>query len=197
MKNTRVLIVQKYILNLNVVKSAKRENNDKNIIQIRGYNYVTISHQLPKIASYIISIYTTSQEKKTSMNYATFLEWIKNNNSDLLDYLFEEVSPLQWLSYKTLQKLAIKQNTGKLQNKILFNLQSNLQLLQMLESASFYYFDTDRSIGLSITEEEKNQSLSETAQIHYKTRPPGCKCNFCCYSCNKNKNGHKEKYPFE
>lgn len=92
------------------------------------------------------------------MNYATFLEWIKNN-SDLLDYLFEEAMPFQWLSYKTLQNLAIKQNSGKLQNDVLFHLQSNLQLIQMLESSFISYFDTDRSLGLSLNEEDKNQTV--------------------------------------
>jgi hypothetical protein len=90
---------------------------------------------------------------KISIDYPAFLAWI-HDNSDLLEYLREQLQPDQWLSHVTVDRLAVHQATSTRADKLFSRLPSLARLIQTPhQSLSSIVFDTDRSITPLTTEE--------------------------------------------
>ena len=135
------------------------------------------------------------------MDYTGFLSWIRQNVV-LLEYFYEELCPLQWLSHGTVQKLLLQQATSTRQDPLLVHLDTNSQLMitqqpvQHQPSFASVYFDTDRSLS-PIISEDKGENVKETTKLRRKSKSMVCRCEFCCCSCRNSKHAQSEVYAFE
>ncbi len=167
-----------------IVQWERKVRPGENVIRARGYNYETVAHQLPLVADTIISAYAGSSGKQSDsyehatklndrMDYTGFLGWIRQN-AVLLEYLYEELCPLQWLTHATLLKLALNQSKSARQDPLLTHLETNEQLMVSQQAASFssFIFDTDRSVSPMVTE-GKGEPVNDIACDQYIRRRPG------------------------
>jgi len=84
------------------IKFRRNIEIKKNIINIRGNNYETINFQLPLICETIISAFSKDEQTNFSRNSQNFELWLQAN-SDLLEYFFNTICPLGWISHTTIQ----------------------------------------------------------------------------------------------
>lgn len=92
------LILREYLIRMRLKKNI----DTKKIINVRGNNYETINHQLPFVAKTIMSAFA-GEENNYIETKAILKMWLEAN-TDFIEYWFDIIRPLAWLSQVTIEK---------------------------------------------------------------------------------------------
>lgn len=98
------LIRREFALCETVVKLARNVCDKTQLIRFRGNSYENVTHDLQSVAERIVQSFAGEPEAgaRSVLRRERFAGWVQSN-PDLLEYLFNKVCPLQWVSQTTVQ----------------------------------------------------------------------------------------------
>ena len=116
------------------------------------------------------------------MEYSDFLQWIRQNGA-LIEYLFETLCPMQWLTYYIAEKFW-KMSEGR-NDTVSSRSSIGSQFSSSRQSVATLLFETDRSIMPILS---KDNLRSKKGQR---------RCSLCCFGCRKARKVEEVIYDFE
>eukprot|EP00826_Nyctotherus_ovalis_P047228 TRINITY_DN5407_c0_g1_i6.p1 TRINITY_DN5407_c0_g1~~TRINITY_DN5407_c0_g1_i6.p1 ORF type:complete len:283 (-),score=72.78 TRINITY_DN5407_c0_g1_i6:663-1511(-) len=170
-KEERIITSREYLLRIKLRKHIKTSHK---IVHVRGNNYETINHQLPFIAKTIMSAFS-EEENNEITSKDMFRGWLAAN-LDLLEYWFDTVCPLGWISQMSIERTCFRKAATEYRPT---PLQRAIQLLYAKNEKAFAYYISE------------NKLPEEVDYIRKKKSSP-----FCC-DCMKSSKVSPETYVFE
>jgi hypothetical protein len=131
-KEEKVITSRDCLLRMKLKKYIKPTHK---VIHIRGNNYETISHQLPFIAKTIMSAFSREGNNEITSK-DVFRGWLIAN-SEFLEYWFDIVCPLGWISQATIERACFRKSSGE---RIVLKLQKTIQYLYGKNEKLFAYY---------------------------------------------------------
>jgi len=118
----------------------------------------------------------------SSLDHQCFISWLKTNPA-LMEYLYETLCPMQWITYPRLEKL--NNQMVQIEQKV-EGLTTRNHSLASLQSVSVLLYETSRGVSSMIAEEKP------------LVPPPRKKNRRCfCFGCRKDHKESDTRYSFE
>jgi len=173
-KEEKVITSREFLLRMKLKKYTKPTHK---IIHVRGNNYETITHQLPFIAKTVMSAFS-KEENNEITNKDVFRKWLVAN-SDFLEYWFDIMCPLGWISQTTIERACFRKPSGECSVR---QLQTIIQLFYAKDEKLFAYYLSQNG-------------LPEEMPLRGNKRSSQFKLLCCCYT--KSSKISPETYLFE